>query len=129
MQALVLSKYGGPEAMELREVEKPRPEMSEVLVRIHAAGLNPVDFKIREGKLKVIQRYPLPAVMGNELAGVVEECGAGVTRFSPGDRVFARVPKDRMGAFAEYAVLPEEVVARMPASLDFSEAAGFRLPA
>jgi len=127
MQALVLTRYGGPEAMELREVPVPRPKVGEVLVRVRAAGLNPVDFKIREGKLKVIQRYPLPAVMGNELAGVVEACGEGVTRFSPGDRVFARVPKDRMGAFAEYAVLPEQVVAALPVSLDFEVAAGIPL--
>lgn len=127
MKALVLARYGGPNAMELREVPAPRPGPGEVLVRVHAAGLNPVDFKIREGKLKAVQRYPLPAIMGNELAGVVEACGEGVSRFAPGERVFARVPKDSMGAFAEYAVLPETVVAVMPASLDFDAAAGIPL--
>lgn len=127
MKALVLARYGGPEAMELREVATPRPGPGEVLVRVHAAGLNPVDFKIREGKLKVVQGYPLPVVMGNELAGVVEACGQGVTRFAPGSRVFARTPKETMGAFADYAVLPETVVAPMPASLDFDAAAGIPL--
>ncbi len=127
MQAFVLTRYGGAEAAELREMPRPRPARGEVLVRVHAAGLNPVDFKTREGKLKVIQRYPLPAIMGNELAGVVEEPGAGVTSFAKGDRIFARMPKAAMGAFADHAVVPSDLVALMPASLDFESAAGVPL--
>lgn len=127
MQAFVLTKYGGPEAAELREVSRPRPARGEVLVRVHAAGLNPVDFKTREGKLKVVQRYSLPTIMGNELAGVVEERSDGATLFEKGDRVFARMPKASMGAFAEYAVIPENLLAKMPASLDFDTAAGVPL--
>lgn len=96
-------------------------------MRVHAAGLNPVDFKIREGMLKVIQRYPLPIVMGNDLAGTVETCGEGVTSFAEGDRVFARVAKDSLGAFADYALIPESLLARMPPSLDFETAAGIPL--
>lgn len=127
MRALLLTKYGGPDAAVLGEAPKPVPGAGEVLIRVRAAGLNPVDFKTREGKLKAIKRYPLPAVMGNELAGVVEACGADVSRFAPGDRVFARVAKDAMGAFAEYAVQPEDVIAPMPASIDFETAAGVPL--
>lgn len=127
MRSFVLTRYGGPDAAERRELPQPSPRTGEVLVRVHAAGLNPVDFKIREGKLKVIQRYPLPAVMGNELAGVVEASGPDSTRFAVGDRVFARVPKDRMGALADYVALPEAVLARMPPSLDFETAAGVPL--
>ena len=127
MLAFVLTRYGGPEATELREVTRPRPAPGEVLVRVHAAGLNPVDFKTREGALRVIQRYPLPAVMGNELAGVVEQRGEGATQFAEGERVFARMPKAAMGAFAEYAVVPENLLASMPASLDFDAAAGVPL--
>ena len=127
MRAFVLTKYGGPEATELREMPQPRPGPQEVLVRVHAAGLNPVDFKIREGMLKVIQRYPLPAVMGNDLAGIVEACGEGVTHFAEGDRIFARVAKDSLGAFADYAVVPESLLAKMPPSLDFEMAAGVPL--
>lgn len=122
-----MNRYGGPEVAELREVSRPRPANGEVLVRVHAAGLNPVDFKTREGKLRVVQRYALPIVMGNELAGVVEERGAGVTLFTEGERVFARVPKDTLGAFADYAVVPEKLLAKMPASLDFDTAAGVPL--
>lgn len=127
MRAFVLKAYGGPEATELREVPQPRPARGEVLVRVHAAGLNPVDFKTREGKLKVIQRYTLPVVMGNELAGVVEALGEGVSAFAKGDRVFARMPKAAMGAFAEYAVVPADLVAVVPASLDLDAAAGVPL--
>lgn len=127
MRALLLTRYGGPDAAELREVPQPRPGAGEVLVRVHAAGLNPVDFKTREGKLKLIQRYRLPVVMGNELAGIVEARGEGATRFAQGDRVFARMAKGAMGAFADYAVVPETLLATMPPSLDFEAAAGVPL--
>lgn len=127
MQAFVLTRYGGPEAAQLRAVPRPRPARGEVLVRVHAAGLNPVDYKTREGMLKVVQRYPLPTVMGNEIAGVVEELGDDVTSFKPGDRVFARMPKGAMGGLAEYAVVPAQFLAKMPASIDFTTAAGVPL--
>jgi NADPH:quinone reductase-like Zn-dependent oxidoreductase len=129
MRAFVLSCYGGPECTALTDVPQPSPRAGELLVRLHAAGLNPVDFKIRAGALKIIRNYPLPIVMGNELSGVVEAIGAGVTRFAKGDRVFARVDKDIMGAFAEYAVVNEDHAARMPASLDFPTAAAVPLAA
>ncbi|MFZ1908413.1 MAG: NADP-dependent oxidoreductase [Burkholderiales bacterium] len=108
---------------------KPSPRSGEILVRVHAAGLNPVDFKTRAGALKIIRKYPLPIVMGNELSGVVEAVGARVTRFAENDRVFARVASDSMGAFAEYAVVHEDHAARMPASLDFAAAAAVPLAA
>lgn len=127
MRAFVLTRYGGPEVAEIREMPRPSPKPDEVLVRVRAAGLNPVDFKTREGQLRVVQRYPLPAVMGNELAGVVEACGAGVTGFAVGDRVFARTPKSEMGALADYAVVPEDMLARMPEMLGFEAAAGIPL--
>ena len=127
MKAFVLTRYGGPEASELRDVPAPVPGAHDILVRVHAAGLNPVDFKTRDGMLKVVQGYKMPVVMGNELAGVVEACGADVTTFRPGDRIFARVPKERMGAFAEQAVVPADHAAPLPASLDFETAAGVPL--
>jgi len=127
MKAFLLNRYGGPETTGLQDVSRPAPGQDDVLVRVHAAGLNPVDFKTRDGMLKVVQRYDLPVVMGNELAGTVESCGKGVTAFKPGDRVFARVPKDRMGAFAEYAAVPADHLAPLPASIDFETAAGIPL--
>lgn len=129
MKALVLTRYGGPNSAELRDVPIPILGPSEVLVRIKAAGLNPVDFKTRNGLIKIIQPYPLPAVMGNEFAGVVEAIGEGVTRFAPGDRVFARTAKDKMGGLAEFAAIPESLLAFIPPSLDFVTAAGIPLAA
>jgi NADPH:quinone reductase-like Zn-dependent oxidoreductase len=130
MRALMLTRYGGPEATEFRDdVPVPSAGPKEVLVQVRAAGLNPVDFKTREGKLKVIRRYPLPAVMGNEIAGVVESVGSGVTRFSVGDRVYARLDKDNMGGLAEQAVVHEDHLAKMPASLAFEAAAAVPLAA
>lgn len=129
MQALVLSRYGGPECTALTDVPVPSPRANEILVRVRAAGLNPVDFKTRAGALKIVRNYPLPIVMGNELAGVVEAVGPGVSRFAKGDRVFARIDKDTMGAFADYAVVHENHAARMPASLDFATTAAVPLAA
>jgi alcohol dehydrogenase len=98
-----------------------------VLVRVHAAGLNPVDYKMREGKMRLINHLRLPLVAGSEFAGVVEQIGPGVTRFAPGDRVFARTHKSRMGAFADYAAVEESLLAKFPDELDFRQAAGMPL--
>ncbi|WBU57423.1 NADP-dependent oxidoreductase [Paracoccus sediminicola] len=127
MKAFMMTGYGGPEKSGLQEIDRPRPGPDELLIKVHAAGLNPVDYKIRGGDLKAIQRYKLPAVMGNEVSGIVEAAGARVTQFAPGDRVFARMPKDRMGAFAEYAVVPQDLLARVPDRLDLVTAAGVPL--
>jgi NADPH:quinone reductase-like Zn-dependent oxidoreductase len=129
MRAFVLSRYGGPECTALMEVPQPSPRAGELLVRVHVAGLNAVDFKTRAGALKIIYHYPLPIVMGNELSGGVEAIGPGVMRFAKGDRVFARVDKGKIGAFAEYAVVQEDHAARMLASLDFTAAATVSLAA
>lgn len=127
MQAFLLNRYGGPDAAGLGEAPRPAPGPGDVLVRVHAAGLNPVDFKTRDGMLKLVQRYDLPVVMGNEVAGTVESLGEAASGFRPGDRVFARVPKDRMGAFADYAVVPASHLAFIPPSIDFETAAGVPL--
>jgi NADPH:quinone reductase-like Zn-dependent oxidoreductase len=129
VRAFVLTRYGGSENTALTDVQQPSPRSGELLVRVRAAGLNPVDYKTRAGALKLIHKYPLPIVMGNELAGVVQGVGPGGTRFAKGDRVFARVAKDTMGAFAEYAVVHEDFAARMPTSLDFPAAAAVPLAA
>jgi alcohol dehydrogenase len=127
MRALVLTQYGGAEKAEIREVPVPEPKPHEIRVRVRAAGLNPVDYKFREGKLRAIQRPELPIVLGSEFSGVVEALGEGVTRFSVGDRVFARVAKETYGAFAEYVCQDERLVARMPETCDFPAAAGVPL--
>ncbi|GAA0909993.1 NADP-dependent oxidoreductase [Virgisporangium aurantiacum] len=127
MRAYVLTRYGDANAMELRDVPEPVAGDGEVLIRVRAAGLNPVDHKIREGKMRLVNRLDLPRVAGSELSGVVEGVGVGVTRFAEGDRVFARVDKKRLGAYAPYSVVNEIHVAKMPESLDFTDAAGLPL--
>jgi len=127
MRAYVLKHYGGPEASLLMDVSAPSPGPRDVLVVVRAAGLNPVDFKFRQGKLRAILRPKLPFVMGNELAGEVIAVGSDVKRFRVGDRVFARVAKDRAGAFAEQACVDEIHAAHMPRDLDFTAAAAVPL--
>jgi NADPH:quinone reductase-like Zn-dependent oxidoreductase len=125
MQGYVLTRYKHP--MELQEVPEPAAGDGEVLIRVRAAGLNPVDYKTRDGAARLFWRYHLPVVAGNELSGVVAAVGAGVTRFAIGDRVYARVDHHKMGAFATYCVVAESIVAKMPESLDFEEAAALPL--
>jgi NADPH:quinone reductase-like Zn-dependent oxidoreductase len=128
MRAFVLTRYGGPDVAELRDTPPPlEPGRGEIRIDVKAAGLNPVDFKTREGKLRIINRYALPIVLGCELSGVVASVGDGVTRFQPGDEVFARVAKDRLGAFAETACVQQDLVSRKPATLDFVHAAAVPL--
>jgi NADPH:quinone reductase-like Zn-dependent oxidoreductase len=129
MRAYVLKHYGGPEASLLMDVSAPSPGPRDVLVVVRAAGLNPVDFKFRQGKLRAILRPKLPFVLGNELAGEVISIGRDVKRFRVGDRVFARVAKDRAGAFAEQACVHEDHAAHMPRDLDFTAAAAVPLAA
>jgi alcohol dehydrogenase len=99
----------------------------DVLVEIHAASINPVDFKIRNGDLKPLLPYKLPLIMGNDLAGVVVKCGPNVEGFKPGDEVYARTDKDRIGAFAEMAAVSESSVAKKPRTLDMVQAASVPL--
>ncbi|MCC8401481.1 NADP-dependent oxidoreductase [Paraburkholderia sp. MMS20-SJTN17] len=101
----------------------PAPSSRQLLVGVRAAGLNPVDFKTRRGDLRVVQRYRLPVVLGNDLSGEVVACGDQVRRFRVGERVFACVARDTMGAFAQFAVVDEELAAVIPASIDFATAA------
>ena len=127
MQGFVLTRYGGARAMQLREVGEPTAGDGEVLIRVHAAGLNPVDYSVRRGSARPVWHLDLPLVAGSELSGVVQAAGAGATRFAVGDRVYARVDKLKLGAFARCAVVDESFVARMPRSLDFEDAAGLPL--
>jgi NADPH:quinone reductase-like Zn-dependent oxidoreductase len=127
MRAYVLRHYGGPEGSVLMDVPAPAPRPRDILVEVRAAGLNPVDFKFRQGKLRAILRPKLPLVLGNELAGEVIAVGRDVKRFRAGDRVFARIAKERAGAFAEQACVDEDDAAHMPRNLDFTAAAAIPL--
>jgi NADPH:quinone reductase-like Zn-dependent oxidoreductase len=123
MKALVFKRYGGPDQIAFTDLSRPAPGPDEILVQVHAAGLNPVDHKIRKGELKVFLPMQLPATLGSDLAGVVVEVGHHVTRFKPGDAVFASTFGTHSGALAEFAVVPESAAALKPASLDFVQAA------
>src|SRR6266568_9236201 len=101
MKAFVLDRYGKKRA--LRAAEMPSPELrdDDVLIQVHAAGVNQLDSKIRDGEFKLILPYRLPLILGNELAGVVVRVGSSVRRFKPGNEVYARPDKNRIGTFAE----------------------------
>ncbi len=127
MKAFVVSKYGKANSVEA--VELPEPEMGDgdVLVEVHAASVNPLDLKIRNGELKPPLPYKLPLVLGNDLAGIVIKAGKNVRRFKPGDKVFARPDQDRIGAFAEMIAINENDVAKKPHRLDMEQAASVPL--
>lgn len=123
MRALILKNYGGPDQVVFADIPRPTPKADEILVQVHAAGLNPIDNMIPQGTFKPMLRFQLPATMGSDLAGVVVEAGSRVTRFKAGDAVFASVFDLGTGALAEFAVVPENAAAHKPANLDFAQAA------
>ena len=123
MKALVFKRYGKPDQIVFADVPRPTLKPGEMLVQVHAAGLNPIDTMIPKGTFKPFLRFQLPATLGSDLAGVVVEVGSSVTRFKPGDAVFASIFDLGTGALAEFAVVPENVAALKPANLDFVQAA------
>lgn len=123
MRALVLKRYGGPDQVVFMDMPKPVPKPNEILVQVHAAGLNPIDNMIPKGTFKPMLRFQLPATLGSDLAGVVVALGSNVTRFKLGDAIFASIFDLGNGTFAEYAVVPETAAALKPANLDFVQAA------
>jgi NADPH:quinone reductase-like Zn-dependent oxidoreductase len=125
MKAFILDRYGSA----LRFGDMPEPELrdDEVMVQIHAAAVNPVDSKIRDGAFKFILPARLPRILGNDLAGVVLRVGARVRRFKPGDEVYASPPTDRIGAFAESIAIKEVALALKPTNLSMVEAASIPL--
>jgi NADPH:quinone reductase-like Zn-dependent oxidoreductase len=128
MKAVVMREHGGPDVLELEEVTRPEPAPTEVLVRVAAAGLNPVDWKVRdEPWLPDLMGEP-PLILGWDVAGTVEVVGYGVTRFAPGDRVFGMPWFPRLArAYAEYVTAPSRHFARIPGALDDEHAGGLPL--
>jgi len=126
MKAMTLNTFGNPNAFELREVPKPTPGAGQVLVRVHATSINPLDYQVRRGDYPDL--VPLPAITGHDVSGVVEAIGAGVTAFVPGDAVWY-TPQifDGPGSYAEYHVAAEDIVSKKPASLSHLEAASLSL--
>ena len=130
MKAIVCTKYGRTaEVVELRDVTKPTAGPNEVLIEVHAASLNPVDFKIQQGALKAIRKLSFPYVMGFDVSGVVVAVGVGANRYKVGDEVFSRVGADYMGTFAEFVKVDEKFVAAKPSNISHQEAAALPLVA
>jgi NADPH:quinone reductase-like Zn-dependent oxidoreductase len=123
MKAVVLGEYGGPEKLRYEDVEDPIAGEGEVLVRVTASSVNPIDYKLRSGAMKDFQPLEFPAILGRDISGVVREVGAKVTGFAPGDKVMALGNK----AYAELAVVPAIELAHVPEGLDLVEAAALPL--
>ena len=123
MKALTFKRYGKSPDIGITEVPRPTLKPNELLVQVHAAGVNPVDNVVPTGLFKAVLRFQLPATLGSDLAGVVTEVGSRVTRFKPGDAVFANIFDLGTGSIAEFAVVPESAAALKPANLDFVQAA------
>jgi NADPH:quinone reductase-like Zn-dependent oxidoreductase len=130
MKAAVLTGYDkNGRALGIRDVPMPEMKDNDVLVKIHTAGVNPLDNMIIRGEVKMIVPYSFPLVMGNEFVGIVEKVGRNVKRFQPGDRVYGRMELKRIGAFAEYAAVDQGAIARVPEYLSDEEAASVPLTA
>lgn len=123
MKALTFQRYGKSPGIGFSDVARPALRDDEMLVEVHAVGLNPIDNMITTGIFKPVLKFRLPATLGSDVAGVVREVGPRVTRFKPGDAVFASLFGLGSGSLAEFAVVPERVAAPKPANLDFVQAA------
>lgn len=123
MKALTFKRYGRSPDIGFSDVSVPTVRDDEMLVEVHAVGLNPIDNMIPTGMFKPVLKFHLPATLGSDLAGVVKQVGSHVTRFKPGDAVFASLFDLGTGSLAEFAVVPERAAAPMPTNLDFVQAA------
>jgi D-arabinose 1-dehydrogenase-like Zn-dependent alcohol dehydrogenase len=127
VKAFILDRYGAADRVRAAEVPEPEVREDDVLVEVHAAGLNLLDSKIRNGEFKLFLRYRLPLILGHDVAGVVARVGSRVRRFKPGDDVYARPADGRIGAFAEFIAINEADVAIKPKALTMEEAASIPL--
>ena len=127
MEAVQIARYSRKTRTVLRDIPVPEVGETEVLVQVKAAAVNPLELLILHGSVRLIQDYAMPLTLGNECSGVVVRAGSKVTAFAPGDRVYARLPVAKIGAFAEYVAVEEQALARMPAGYGFAEAAAIPL--
>lgn len=128
MKAFIIQRYG-KEAGQIGEMPEPALQDDDVLVQIHAASINVLDAKIRKGEFKLILPYRLPLILGNDMAGTVIRVGPRVSRFKPGDEVYARPDEDRIGTFAEFIAIKESSLALKPSNLSMEQAASIPLVA
>jgi NADPH:quinone reductase-like Zn-dependent oxidoreductase len=123
MKAVVINKYGGSDAVEVKEMPQPVPAPGEVLIRVRAAGVNPIDWKVRQGMLRerLGDKFPIP--LGRECSGEVAQTGGKIARFRKGDEVVAVLSAISLGSFAEYVSVPEQSVYQKPKNISFEQAA------
>lgn len=129
MKALTFKRYGKSPDIGFSDIDRPTLQPDELLVQVHAAGLNPIDNMVPVGTFKPVLHFKLPAILGSDLAGVVIEVGSRVTRFKPGDEVFASLFDLGKGSLAEFAAVPESAAALKPPKLDFVQAASIPMVA
>lgn len=127
IRALQLNEYGGPQSIGVASIDAPSPAPGQVLVRVHAAGINGLDWKVREGYVRDVFPLDLPTVLGIELAGTVEAVGEGVQGLKAGDRVMG--PRGGLGAYADLVAVDEAILSRIPPSMNFVEAAALPVAA
>jgi NADPH:quinone reductase-like Zn-dependent oxidoreductase len=127
MKAFILDRYGSADRVRAGDMPDPELREDDVLVQVHAAGVNLLDSKVRHGEFKIFLKYRLPLVLGHDVAGVVVRVGSRVRRFKPGDEVYARPADGRIGAFAEFIAINEADVAIKPKALTMEEAASIPL--
>jgi NADPH:quinone reductase-like Zn-dependent oxidoreductase len=129
MKAAVINGYGAPEVLQYTEVEKPQIKPNQMLVRVYASSVNPIDWKIRKGMLKVLTGNKFPMILGFDVSGEVVEVGTQVTQFKPGDSIYAHLNQLPGGAYAEYAAVAEKSAAAKPTNMSHEEAAAVPLAA
>ena len=127
MKAVQIKNYSKNIDTILTDIPKPQISDCEVLIQIKAAAVNPLEILILTGSVKLLQDYPMPLTLGNECSGIVEQVGSKVSGFRKGDRVYTRLPLDKIGAFAEYVAVDQEAIAKMPEGYDFNTAAAIPL--
>ncbi|WP_340398406.1 NADP-dependent oxidoreductase [Paenibacillus sp. FSL H8-0079] len=127
MKAVVINQYGSKEELVEQEVNRPRAEANQVVVKLEATSINPIDWKLREGYLKEMFDWEFPIILGWDLAGVISEIGSNVTKWNVGDRVFSRPETTRFGTYAEYTAVDEHLLAKLPDSISYEEAAAVPL--
>lgn len=129
MKAIVIDTYGNTEVLQERDMEKPVPGDTQVLVENYATSINPIDWKVRSGYLQGMLSLEFPIILGWDTAGVIVEKGKDISGFNIGERVFARPATTRQGTYAEYVVVDEHLLARIPEKMSFEEAASIPLAA
>lgn len=129
MKAAQIDRYAKHFKVVVRDIPVPQLQENEVLIRVKAAAVNPLDILIATGSVRLIQNYDLPLTLGNECSGIIEKVGSGVSDFAVGDAVYTRLPLNKIGTFATYVAADHKAVAKMPAGYDFTTAAAIPLAA